>query len=76
MCCKGKGRQTAKAREKEVNERALQLLDAMSTVHGGTISGRINNATLANSFGNPAAVSLRSLKVKTLTKVGVKASLL
>ena len=42
VCCKGKGRQLAKSREKEVNERALQLLDAMSTVQRGGMSGTLS----------------------------------
>ena len=42
VCCKGKGRQLAKSQEKEVNERALQLLDAMSTVQRGGMSGTLS----------------------------------
>ena len=61
VCCKGKGRQTAKRREKEVNTRALQLLDAMSAVQqgqtDGTLRGTIDGTLRTATYVNPTTVN-------------------
>ena len=70
VCCKGKGRQTEKRREKEVNTRALQLLDAMSTMQRGqadgtmrgTIDSTLHPGTI-NSLVNPTTVK-QNIKLK------------